>query len=70
MQNHRDHGRLQAGRAFDREVHGPWRFRLDPVAETTQRVVGGERRACSAARMVSRGVGMWYSKPDPKWVEA
>ena len=57
MQHHRDHGGLQAPRALDRQIDGPRRFRLDPVAEPAQRAVGGESVDPSQkARILAEGI--------------
>ncbi len=45
MEDDRYHRRFQACRPLDGQIDPPRRFRLDPVAETSQRPVSGERRA-------------------------
>ena len=57
VKHHRDDGGLQAGRAFDRQIDRPRRFRLDPVAEAAQRAVGGELRPTPRSTCQSRRHG-------------
>ena len=52
VQDNRDDGRLQAARALDRQIQGPRRYRLDPVAESSQRTVAAESWAEAGAERI------------------
>ena len=56
VKDHRNHRRLQAGRAFDRQIDRARRFRLDPIAEPTQRPVGRDGRADAGAEGVEGSI--------------
>lgn len=47
---------ISLGRALDRQIDGPRRLRLNPVAEPAQRSIGGERRADAGDQRVEGGV--------------